>query len=127
MWYSDLAFYSYVATAATGFWGFGLFFWWLGKNNLHASLMFIYVMLLLLGAGVRGLSDAHARYLHLTDPEAFYCYSRTIWWSLRSLFPLAIKLLIVVHMTYRAFSGRSGVNGFIGGIREGLRSRIRGE
>jgi hypothetical protein len=86
--------------------GLGLFAWGLmvaKKQGWHVSIVYLYMMGMFSSLGYFIFYAIINRYQTLTDPSVSYLFRQTNHWGTRAI-PLTIILLLIVgHMTYRAF------------------------
>lgn len=98
----DATFWISLTLAALSYYGFMLFGWWALKTK-KTTAPFVYMAVILLGIGVRTTGDLiRLYYLHF-DREESLLISDAFWWDARLIPCLIGVLLIVIHMSYRAF------------------------
>ena len=100
-----LSIYLLIAVVAT--YGSAIFLWWLIRNGLRATSVYLYVTLLLIGESVRSWTNVYGRQLSLANDGSFLAFSMGWVWEARSLLTLAAMSAIVAHMTYRIVTGRN--------------------
>lgn len=92
--------------------GFGIFAYWWGRNR-RATIVYIYVTVLLLGISVEKFMEFFFRvtfleYIH-QETEPFCVILNSTEWQLRSLLLTSIVVVLVVHMTMRMIKTIMGV------------------
>ena len=101
----DLAYWLYIITIVVAAFGAALFTWWWIKKG-KASAVYMYVTILLLGEAVSSTLSLWARHLWFTASNDVYVgFLRSNLWAFRHFVVLVGLLLLVCHMTYRAFGG----------------------
>jgi hypothetical protein len=100
---SDLAYWLYVFTILISIYGTSLFVWWWVKMG-KASAVYVYVTLLIIGEGISSGMSLYARHLFLTDGyEVYTAYLKSGVWPYRHLLVFMALVMLVGHMSYRAF------------------------
>lgn len=106
----DMATWMYALGALVKGYGFGLFMWWICKAkraDAEISTMFIYITILLFGSALRDLIETYGGFCRGTlqfDTVQMRTWVYDTWfWPARMVIPNAVFLILVGHMSYRAF------------------------
>ena len=95
----DFGFWVYIMTGIIGGYGFLLFLWWWLIKKGHASLPYVYVMLLNLSVSITNFYMGFNRFQIMNGASTDILQS--IYWEIRTIPMLVVLLLFNIHMTYR--------------------------
>ena len=100
----DAALVMYILVSLISMYGFVLFIGWWVKSGCKASMVYYYVMFMMLGICINEAMSGLARYSKLNEGTSEYlAFLETTCWKFR-LTPLLIVLVcIVFNMSYRWF------------------------
>jgi len=100
----DVALVMYILVSLISMYGFVLFIGWWVKSGCKASMVYYYVMFMMLGICINEAMSGLARYSKLNEGTSEYlAFLETTCWKFR-LTPLLIVLVcIVFNMSYRWF------------------------
>lgn len=100
----------YGLSALIPAYGACLFLWWWKWNKWHASPMYVYIFVLLLGQAVRNGMETYVYHLRAIEDATLSQMNSLIfdqwWWPMRLLVPLCVTVMIVSHLTWRVFTSR---------------------
>lgn len=102
----DLTLIIYITIALVTTFGAWLFVWWLARNKFHASSVYLYVTILIIGEAIRSWINVKGRSLALANDGSFLPFTMEWIWVLRSVLTLVGMGAIVGHMTYRVIIHR---------------------
>ena len=98
----DIVWWLYLLIAIFSWYGFGLFGWWWLKLR-HATRPYMYVTFTYLGLGIYSSGDIFARSLRFANAQQYYDFMGSTIWTLRPIIVLLAVVVMVSHMSYRAF------------------------
>jgi len=103
--FCDIAIILYTSISIISLYGFFLFLWWWKKsNNIKVGPVYAYVTFLLLGLFINFSLAAFVRSCRLAESSVdLYRLHTKWWWHARPVLLLLSVLLIVGHMSWRAF------------------------
>lgn len=104
--FNDVGFIVYFIDVILSAYGAGLFSWWWLKNGT-ASSVFAYVTLIFLGELVEAIFSLYARYtIIIMGAHSHYELIMGAFWPTRKTVTIIALACVVVHMSYRAFTGK---------------------
>ena len=103
MW-TDITFLLYVVLSVVSFYGFVLFLWWWGKTHrFKVGPVYAYVTFLLLGLFISHSTGAYVRWYRFVECDYYLELVSEWWWPVRLVLLLFCTILLVGHMSWRAF------------------------